>query len=86
MSISRQDKMLNLMPLLMGYDQLAVAFSGGVDSMLLLLAAREALGPGVIAVTAAAPNVPKSEIDFTHDFCEEYGITHLVINAEPEFI
>ncbi len=39
-----------------------LAFSGGVDSTLLLYAARHALGAKVMAVTLATPYIPKAEV------------------------
>ncbi|MFH1059832.1 MAG: ATP-dependent sacrificial sulfur transferase LarE [Pseudomonadota bacterium] len=42
---------------------LAVAFSGGVDSSLLLAAARSALGPGVTAVICLGPFTPPWEAE-----------------------
>ena len=38
-----------------------VAFSGGVDSTLLLAAAQEALGHKALAVTALSPTYPESD-------------------------
>ena len=40
-----------------------VAFSGGVDSSLLLAAAVEACGDGVLAVTASSPPIPRRELE-----------------------
>lgn len=42
-------------------ERLAVAFSGGVDSTLLLALAREALGERVLAVTADSPSLARAE-------------------------
>jgi uncharacterized protein len=41
----------------------AVAFSGGVDSTLLLKAAHGALGAAALAVTASSPLIPQRELD-----------------------
>ena len=57
-------------------DGAAIAFSGGVDSTLLLWAARDALGDAVIAVTAKAAVVPDREYDEAVDFCAREGIRH----------
>jgi len=52
----------------------AVAFSGGVDSVFLLYAAREALGDGVLALTVSLHAVPQKELSEAEEFCRTYGI------------
>lgn len=51
-----------------------VAFSGGVDSTLLLVAAREALGDGVLAVTARSKLFPERELAEARRLCLELGV------------
>lgn len=63
------------------YDRMAVAFSGGVDSALLLFAAHEALGDGAVAITADCPLFPKRELDEAIGFCERYGIEQAVVET-----
>lgn len=60
----------------------AVAFSGGVDSTFLLYAAKEALGPNVIAVTAQSCSFPKRELNEAKAFCEKEGIRHFICESE----
>ncbi|MDE5965555.1 MAG: ATP-dependent sacrificial sulfur transferase LarE [Lachnospiraceae bacterium] len=52
----------------------ALAFSGGVDSTFLLMAAKEALGDDVLAVTACACLFPEVEQAETEVFCREHHI------------
>jgi uncharacterized protein len=60
--------------------KLAVAFSGGVDSSLLLAMAVKILGPrNVIALTAAAPYIPAWEIREARAFARSLGVRHLVV-------
>lgn len=56
-----QKKRDNLLNTLSSYDALAVAFSGGVDSTLLLAAAKSVLGDRVVAFSIASVLNPESE-------------------------
>jgi uncharacterized protein len=58
-----------------------VAFSGGVDSTLLLAAAHEALGRQVLAVTALSPTYPEAELSLARDMAARLGARHLVIKT-----
>jgi pyridinium-3,5-biscarboxylic acid mononucleotide sulfurtransferase len=60
-----------------GYGRTLVAFSGGVDSSVVLAAAVRALGPGeVAAVTAVSPSLPAAELAAAREFCAGLGIAH----------
>lgn len=67
----------------------AVAFSGGVDSTLLLRVAKEALGDRVIAITAYAGFMPPRELEEAKSFCAGLGVEHKIIHFDieelPEF-
>lgn len=64
-------------------DQLAIAFSGGVDSSLLLYAAVQALGPErVLAVTSASETYPERERLAAEQVAREIGAPQLVIHTE----
>ncbi|WP_169764502.1 ATP-dependent sacrificial sulfur transferase LarE [Campylobacter mucosalis] len=67
---------------LIGYKNLAVAFSGGVDSSFLLNVANEVLGKNVSAFTIDSPYMARYEIDEAKEFCKEKGINHIIINAQ----
>lgn len=60
----------------------AVAFSGGVDSVFLLYAAREALKDKVIALTVSLHAVPAKELEDAKLFCGQYGIRHRIENVD----
>lgn len=60
-----------------GYGRSLVAFSGGVDSSVVLAAAVRALGPGdVAAVTAVSPALPAAELAAAQALAAELGVAH----------
>ncbi|MFQ5709911.1 MAG: ATP-dependent sacrificial sulfur transferase LarE, partial [bacterium] len=61
---------------------LIVAYSGGVDSALLLCVAYEVLGSKVLAVTADSPSVPRREIAEARRIAQTIGARHLVMTTE----
>ena len=75
-----QEKLQLLREKLSAYDELAVAFSGGVDSTFLLLQAAEVIGEGLLAVTLTGPMFPPDELADTKRLCEEHDIPQLIIN------
>jgi uncharacterized protein len=53
-----------------------VAYSGGVDSSVLMEAAHSALGSGALAVTAVSPSLAKSELDAALGLAASRGWAH----------
>jgi uncharacterized protein len=74
-------RMASLRRLVRGYGGMAVAFSGGVDSSLLALIARQELGDRALAVTATSPTYPASEEKEARDLAASMGIRHVVIES-----
>ena len=57
-----------------------MAFSGGVDSSVVLAAAVRALGaPAVLALTAVSPAVPAAEVRAARRFCADLGVAHRTV-------
>lgn len=74
-----QKKYETLIQILKGYQNVAVAFSGGVDSAFLLAAAKEAVGDHCIALTAVSEVNPQWELEEADAFCQERNIRHIKI-------
>lgn len=62
---------------------LAIGFSGGVDSALLVTQAHKVLGDRAIAVTAVDASVPEREVEEARTFCAERGIRHILCPVNP---
>ena len=67
-------------------NSVAVAYSSGVDSTLLLWAAKEALGDRMCAVTARSCFFPSAEQAEALQFCKENGIRHLQAEVDEQQI
>ena len=58
-----------------------VAFSGGVDSTLVLAVAREVLGERAVALTAHSPSVPSSEREEARALAARIGARHVEVES-----
>lgn len=58
-----------------------VAYSGGVDSTLLLKVSKDTLKNKVLAVTAVSPTYPKVELDFAKRMAKALGVRHKIIKT-----
>jgi uncharacterized protein len=75
-----QRKYDRLLTRLKALDPAAVAFSGGVDSTLLLRCAREALGDAVLALTVDTPYLPRRELTEARHLARHLGARHRVVS------
>jgi pyridinium-3,5-biscarboxylic acid mononucleotide sulfurtransferase len=73
-----------------GMRSVAVAFSGGVDSSVLLRIASDCLDGRVIAVTAASEILPRRDMEGARRLVEQLNVVHWVIPSSelsvPEFV
>lgn len=67
-------------------ERVAVAFSAGVDSTLLLAVAAEVLKERAVAVSVEADWVPRREQQVAADFCEKRKIRRIVLKVRAEDI
>ncbi len=81
MSPELQQKAGELGDALRRAGRLLVAFSGGVDSSYLALAAHRALGDGVLAVTAVSPSYPASHRAMAEEIVRDFGIPHRFVET-----
>ena len=67
-----------------------VAFSGGIDSTLVVYLARLALNKNVVAVTANSPSLPMSELEEAKQIAAKIGVKHVIIDtnelADPNYV
>ncbi|HSB34489.1 MAG TPA: asparagine synthase-related protein, partial [Nitrospirota bacterium] len=59
-----------------------LAYSGGVDSSLLLRAAAEVMGANLIAVTAVSETYPEGELIAAQEIARSLGVTHRIVHTE----
>lgn len=81
--MSLDEKYHHLQQLLSQFDSVAIAFSGGVDSTLLLKLACESLGSeNVLALTAVSPIFPAYEVEQSQKLAREFGVRQNLITTD----
>ncbi len=82
-----QEPYARLVDRLQALQPVAIAFSGGVDSTLLLDIAREVLGERVMAFTVVTPYMERKEIADAIALARELGVAHQLIEMDmPEIL
>ena len=84
-----KNKILRLQKILGSYGSAAVAYSGGVDSSLLALLVKEALGSRHLAVTAVSQSYTPGEMKQARAIAGKFGIKLMVLKtdelSDPKF-
>lgn len=85
-----QEKYSKLKQQLANLGSICVAFSGGVDSTLLLYVAHEVLGEKAMGITVRASMHSNREMVEAEEFVKDIGVKHFFIKANeydiPEFV
>jgi pyridinium-3,5-biscarboxylic acid mononucleotide sulfurtransferase len=85
-----QEKLDRLRKIFHELESVLVAFSGGIDSTLVLKVAQDALGDRALAVTAVSPTFPEIELEWTRKLVAEIGARHRIVRTDqlqvPAFV
>ncbi|MBI4402450.1 MAG: ATP-dependent sacrificial sulfur transferase LarE [Nitrospirae bacterium] len=90
MNATLSSKLQRMRQLLQDMESVLVAFSGGIDSSLVLKVAHDFLGPKTIAVTSVSPTFPSIELEGARRVASQIGTRHLIVETDqleiPDFI
>lgn len=80
--VTLPDKLHRMQVLLKDMHSVVVAFSGGIDSTLVLKVAHDMLGARAIGVTAVSPTFPDIELELSRRVAAEIGVRHILLPTD----
>ncbi len=87
---SLNGKLATLRQAILDMQSVLVAYSGGIDSTVVLKIAQEQLGTQALAVTAVSPTFPTIELDSAKQVALEIGARHELVHTDqldiPAFV
>ncbi|HVN90951.1 MAG TPA: ATP-dependent sacrificial sulfur transferase LarE [Candidatus Binataceae bacterium] len=78
---SLDSKLERLCAIFTSFEDVIVAFSGGVDSTFVLKVAQETIGNRVLALTTTSPTMPDQDRISALEMAQQIGARHLVIES-----
>lgn len=75
-------KLEQLKNILRGYESCLVAYSGGVDSVLLACVAHRVLGERALAVIADSPSLPRRELAEAREIAQVHGFPLRIVQTQ----
>jgi uncharacterized protein len=81
MALETQARLSALKDIIRQMESVVVAYSGGVDSTLVAVAAHQGLGRQALAVTADSPALAARELKEATALAQRFGFAHRVINT-----
>ncbi len=80
--LSLEHKLHHLRQIFAAMDSILVAYSGGIDSTVVLKVAYDQLGDSVVGVTAISPTFPAVELETATRVAKEIGARHELVQTD----
>ncbi|NOS77123.1 MAG: ATP-dependent sacrificial sulfur transferase LarE [Nitrospira sp.] len=80
--LSLEHKLHHLRQIFAAMDSVLVAYSGGIDSTVVLKVAYDQLGDSVVGVTAISPTFPAVELETATRVAKEIGARHELVQTD----
>jgi uncharacterized protein len=85
-----ETKLRTMQQIIRDMGSVVVAFSGGIDSSLVLKVAHGELGDRAVAVTAVSATLPERELELARSIAMEIGAVHRILETDqlqiPDFV